>query len=143
MAAPRRSRSLRNIGTPLAAAARPSPRPRGAGEPELDADSELDGDSVLDGCSVCDGDPELELECSSWLSVESDEEKGGSAPWPGQPGQRSAAAALLERCVAAGAVSQVPPAPRGLRRAGASLTPSSRESCSIAERGRGATALNY
>uniref|UniRef100_A0A8C3QTA1 HAUS augmin like complex subunit 2 n=1 Tax=Cyanoderma ruficeps TaxID=181631 RepID=A0A8C3QTA1_9PASS len=92
MAAPRRSRSLRNTGIPLAAAA--SPRPRGAGEPKLDADSELDGD------------PERELECGSCLSVESDEEQGGSAPWPRQPGERSAAAALLERCVAAGAVSQ-------------------------------------
>ncbi|XP_005522562.1 PREDICTED: HAUS augmin-like complex subunit 2 [Pseudopodoces humilis] len=88
MAAPRRSRSLRDSGTPAAAAAKPSPRPRGAGEPELDSD--LDGDS--------------ELECSSWLSAESDEEQG--AAWPEQPGEPSAAALLLERCVATGAVRQ-------------------------------------
>ncbi|XP_039924660.1 HAUS augmin-like complex subunit 2 [Hirundo rustica] len=92
MAAPRRSRALRE--RPPAAAARPSPspRPRRAGKPEIDRHSELE--------------LELELEGGSWLSVESDEEQGGSAPWPSQPGERSAAAALLERCVAAGAVSQ-------------------------------------
>lgn len=87
MAAPRRSRSLRDSAVPPA-----SPRPRGAAEPELGADSGLDGD--------------LELE---WLSAESDEERGGGAAW--QPGERSAAAALLGRCVAAGALSQVPPGP--------------------------------
>ncbi|TRZ26290.1 hypothetical protein HGM15179_000902 [Zosterops borbonicus] len=82
MAAPRRSRSLRDSAVPPA-----SPRPRGAAEPELGADSGLDGD--------------LELE---WLSAESDEERGGGEAW--QPGERSAAAALLGRCVAAGALSQ-------------------------------------
>ncbi|XP_041264109.1 HAUS augmin-like complex subunit 2 isoform X2 [Onychostruthus taczanowskii] len=95
MAAPRRSLSLRNTGSPLVAAARPSPSPgpRGTSEPEFDSDSQLDGDTE-------------ELERSSCLSVSSDEEQGASAPWPSEPGERSAPAALLERCVAAGAVSQ-------------------------------------
>ncbi|XP_066177358.1 HAUS augmin-like complex subunit 2 [Sylvia atricapilla] len=84
MAALRRSRSLRDRRAPLAAAASPSPGRRGTGDFELHDDPEL--------------------ECSSWLSVESDEEQGGSAPW--QPEQPSAAAVLLERCVAAGVVSQ-------------------------------------
>ncbi|XP_014724689.1 PREDICTED: HAUS augmin-like complex subunit 2 [Sturnus vulgaris] len=90
MAAPRRSRSLRYSGT----SSSPSPGPRGAAEPELDSDSELDDDA------------ELELECRSWLGVESDEEQDGDVSWPSQPGEPSAVAALLERCVAAGAVSQ-------------------------------------
>ncbi|XP_041904164.1 HAUS augmin-like complex subunit 2 [Corvus kubaryi] len=101
MAAPRRSRPpppLRDAGSPPVEAASPSPgpgpRPRGASDPELESDSELDGD------------PELELEWSAWLDVESDEEQGGGEPWPWEPGQRSAAAVLLERCLAAGAVSQ-------------------------------------
>ncbi|XP_053801791.1 HAUS augmin-like complex subunit 2 [Vidua chalybeata] len=96
MAAPRHSLSLRNTGIPPVAAARTSPMPglRGAGKAELYSDSELDGDA------------EVDLECSSCLSGESDEEQGGGAPWPWQPGERSAVAALLERCVAAGAVSQ-------------------------------------
>ncbi|XP_059330232.1 HAUS augmin-like complex subunit 2 [Ammospiza nelsoni] len=68
------------------------PLPCGAGKPELSSDSELDGDG--------DAELELELEC---LSEESDEEQGAGAP---RPSQRSAVAALLERCVAAGAVSQ-------------------------------------
>ncbi|XP_059705530.1 HAUS augmin-like complex subunit 2 [Haemorhous mexicanus] len=94
MAAPGSSVALPDTETPPVAAASPSPRPREEAEPELSSDSELDRDA------------ELELECSwsSCLSAESDEEQGGSAP--GQPGERSAAAALLERCVAAGAVSQ-------------------------------------
>ncbi|KAM4898343.1 HAUS augmin-like complex subunit 2 [Sylvia borin] len=86
MAALRRSGCMRDRrGPPAAAASRsPSPGRRGTGDFELDDDPEL--------------------ECSSWLSVESDEEQGGSAAW--QPEQPSAAAALLERCVAAGVVSQ-------------------------------------
>ncbi|XP_066408266.1 HAUS augmin-like complex subunit 2 [Molothrus aeneus] len=97
MAAPRRSLSLRDTGISPVAAARSSPNPSSqpcvAGEPELSSDSELDGDS----------DAELELECSWCLSEESDEEQSGDAP---RPSQRSAVAALLERCVAAGTVSQ-------------------------------------
>nr|XP_041572328.1 HAUS augmin-like complex subunit 2 [Taeniopygia guttata] len=92
MAASRRSLTLRDTGTAPVAAAGPGPQPEpcGAGRPEFDSDSEL----------------ELELECDSRLSVESDEEPGGGASWPQQPGERSAVAALLERCVAAGTVSQ-------------------------------------
>ncbi|XP_071283397.1 HAUS augmin-like complex subunit 2 [Agelaius tricolor] len=97
MAAPRRSLSLRDTGiSPLAAgrsSPSPSSQPCGADEPELSSDSELDGDS----------DAELELECSWCLSEESDEEQSGDAP---RPSQRSAVAALLERCVTAGTVSQ-------------------------------------
>ncbi|XP_041264031.1 HAUS augmin-like complex subunit 2 isoform X1 [Onychostruthus taczanowskii] len=123
MAAPRRSLSLRNTGSPLVAAARPSPSPgpRGTSEPEFDSDSQLDGDTE-------------ELERSSCLSVSSDEEQGASAPWPSEPGERSAPAALLERCVAAGAVSQVPPGAAAQRR--------SPQLGRSAERGR-TTALNY
>lgn len=104
MATPRRSRQrlcLRDPGAlprPARPSLSPSPGPRGAGEPALGSSSELDGE------------PGLELEWSSWLGVESDEEQGGSTPWPWEPGERSAVAVLLERCVAAGAVSQVPPA---------------------------------
>ncbi|KAF4787931.1 HAUS augmin-like complex subunit 2 [Turdus rufiventris] len=68
------------------AAASPSPSPPRADEPTLD--------------------DEAELECSWWVDVESDEEQGGSAPWPSEPGEPSAVAVLLERCVAAGVVSQ-------------------------------------
>ncbi|XP_062350917.1 HAUS augmin-like complex subunit 2 [Cinclus cinclus] len=92
MAAPRRSRSPRGASVVSVADASPSPGPRGAAEPKVGCDSEIDGHA--------------ELVCSSWLDVESDEEQGGGAPWPSQPGERSAVAALLERCVAAGAVSQ-------------------------------------
>ncbi|XP_018763563.2 HAUS augmin-like complex subunit 2 [Serinus canaria] len=94
MAAPQSSPVLRDTGRPPVAADSPSPRPREEAEPELSSDSELDSDAEL----------ELEWSWSSCLNAESDEEQGGSAP--GQPGERSAAAALLERCVAAGAVSQ-------------------------------------
>ncbi|CAN8215098.1 unnamed protein product [Coccothraustes coccothraustes] len=100
MAARWSSLSSRDTGMEPAAAARPSPRPREEAEPELSSDSELDSNSEPDS------DAELEWSWSSCLSVESDEEQGGGAPWPGRPGERLAAAALLERCVAAGAVSQ-------------------------------------
>ncbi|XP_063015179.1 HAUS augmin-like complex subunit 2 [Melospiza melodia melodia] len=100
MAAFKRPALLRVAGRSSAAAARLRhslrPLPCGAGEPELSSDSELDGDDEL----------ELELEC---LSEESDGEQGAGAPrpsQPSQPSQRSAVAALLERCVAAGTVSQ-------------------------------------
>ncbi|XP_054131819.1 HAUS augmin-like complex subunit 2 [Melozone crissalis] len=99
MAASKRPMFLRVAGCSSVAAARlrHSLRllPCGAGEPELSSDSQLDGDS--------DAELELELECRS---EESDEEQGAGAPRPSQPLPRSAVAALLERCVAAGTVSQ-------------------------------------
>ncbi|XP_050192248.1 HAUS augmin-like complex subunit 2 [Myiozetetes cayanensis] len=72
-------RRCRSPGARATAKARPHPKP----EPETETETE----------------PELEL------NVDSDEERSGPRPlW--EPGQRSAAAALLERCLAAGAVTQ-------------------------------------